>query len=118
MDDEQKITMPLGFLAGRSIPVRLALENLASEILGHAADLEDQSGQADKKENFDQAKTLYDQARLLRRYGWALWLINAQAGGGTITGDPGALADLAKMHNLVIPGGMAPQADQAKKNQP
>jgi hypothetical protein len=111
MADDEKIVMPLGFLAGRSIPVKMALENLANEILGHAADLEEQSGRADKKENFDQGKTLHDQARLLRRYGWALWLINAQAGGGVLTGDSSALADLAKTHNLVIPGSMAPRPD-------
>jgi hypothetical protein len=116
MADDKNITMPLGFLAGQNISPRLALENLASEILGHAADLEEQSSRADKTEHFDQAKTLHDQARLLRRYGWALWLINAQAGGGVVTGDPRALADLAKTYNLVIPGAwLAPKDDPAKE---
>ena len=109
--DDKRVTMPLGFLAGQNISPSLALTQLANEILGHAADLEEQSSRADKTENFDQAKILFDQARLLRRYGWALWLINGQAGGDLPTGQPDALADLAKTYGLVIPGGVAPRPE-------
>ncbi len=99
--DNQKITMPVGFLAGQSIPLDMALSHLALEMLGRAADLEERAARGDPDE-----AALLAKAAELRRYGWALWLVwlqstpNAEA--APALGSP-ELAEAAELYRLALP---------------
>lgn len=89
------ITPPLGWLAGHPVALDAALQNLSTEILAHAADLEAKPETA-------------NQAAPLRRYGWALWLIWLQLQppeqkGGVMV-NRAALAELAAEYKLTLPG--------------
>lgn len=102
-----KVLIPLGWLAGQPVTVPQAVNGLSSEILGHAADLEERN----EKDSAVGVKTLASQAYDLRRYGWALWLIHWQ----TLTPeqkaaavvDPGSLAELVTTYGLTLPPDLA-----------
>lgn len=105
MTNKNTTVMPLGWLAGREIPIEDALQHLSSEILGHAADLEELAEKArSRPKDYPQTPEVYlARAEDLRRYGWSLYLIWLQS---TVAGKPddlGELPELAARFNLSLP---------------
>lgn len=105
-----KITMPLGWLAGKAITLAEAIQGLSAEVSGHAADLEHA---ADANPRNDQADVFWykKQAETLRRYGAAAWLIHwqtltpAQKAQSKI--DPAGMLELVEKYNLKLPPDLA-----------
>lgn len=99
--------MPLGFLAGKEIALDMAINQLASELLGHAADLEETAERAKRDpKKYDQTpETMEARAADLRRYGWAAWVVWLQLA----ERDPEelkALTDVADRYKLKLPQGL------------
>lgn len=99
-----KVYMPLGWEAGRDIPLVAALQGLSSEVLGHAADLEELAERARRRpKDYPQTPEVYlSQAEDLRRYGWAIRLIWMQVAGEKPEG-LGELPELAARFKLTLP---------------
>lgn len=98
---DKKITMPLGFLAGQNIPANMAIGQLANEILGHGADCEEQARRAERSGDQAQADVYGGQASVLRRYGWALWVISQQLDDKKAAGQ--ALGEIVETYGLKVP---------------
>ena len=109
MSDEPKQTviMPLGWGSGHPLTLEKAISQLGSEMLGHAADLEEQAQRAknDPDKYNQSAITMAARAEDLRRYGWAAFILGLQARCAA-PADPGEVAsmkELAKKYNLTVP---------------
>lgn len=101
------VTLPLGWGSGSPVPLEKAISQLASEMLGHAADLEEQASRAKNEPNkyTQTAETLAARADDLRRYGWAFFILSMQANGVALA-DPGEVAsmkELAEKYKLSLP---------------
>ena len=121
---EDKIIMPMGWLAGRPLDIKFIIQMLQSEISGFAADLEHKAEQLPPlRQSYEDAKkTAADkeyaakEAKDLRRYGWALWLIYWQLltpeekKGAVI--DLEDLAGIARDYNLVLPEDLKKMIEQ------
>jgi hypothetical protein len=100
------ITMPLGDFAGQELPLFLALQTLASEMIRQATNLEAQAEKASRQpgDHIQSPETMLARAADLRRYGWAVWLIWLQV-------DPQAkayandtfLLKIARQQRLILP---------------
>lgn len=94
---------PLGWLAGKPGSISDVIQMLSNELLGHAADLEEQAARGrggDPRRAAD-----------LRRYGWALWLLRwqlltPQEKAGAVI-DRASLEGLSKEYKLTLPDDLA-----------
>ena len=107
LDSEPTVIMPLGWGSGHPETLERAVSQLASEILGHAADLEEQARRAksDPEKYNQSAETMAARADDLRRYGWAAFILGLQAR-GVAPADPGEVAsmkELAEKYKLTVP---------------
>lgn len=106
-DPKQTVIMPLGWGSGHPDTLEKAISGLASEMLGHAADLEEQARRAksDPGKYTQSPETMTARADDLRRYGWAAFILGLQAR-GTAPADPGEVAsmkELAEKYRLKLP---------------
>jgi hypothetical protein len=104
------IVMPLGDLAGQKVPMLLALQALAGEMIRQATNLEALA----EKTNFEEGnhsqspETMLARAADLRRFGWAIWLVWLQT-------DPQAkaysndrlLLEMARQQGLTLPDNLS-----------
>ena len=90
---------PLGWLAGKPGSISDVIQMLSNEILGQAADLEEQAARGRGGDP--------QRAADLRRYGWALWLLRwqlltPQEKAGAVI-DRASLEELSKEYKLTLP---------------
>jgi hypothetical protein len=109
MSDEPTVIMPLGWGSGHPLTLEKAISQLASEMLGHAANLEESARRAKNDPGkYDQTpETMAARADDLRRYGWAAFILGLQAR-GVAPADPGEVAsmkELSEKYKLMVPPG-------------
>jgi len=107
LDTEPTVIMPLGWGSGHPLTLEKAISQLGSEMLGHAADLEESARRAKNDPGkYDQTpETMAARADDLRRYGWAAFILGLQARGAA-PADPGEVAsmkELAEKYKLMVP---------------
>lgn len=113
----QKVTMPLGWLAGKEVDLPRALQDLAAEMLGHRADLREKA-----RRQPQEAEILEAHASDLERYALALWLLWWQTEEPTqreqrISGGLAGWLEIASRLSLALPAELETQArkDASKK---
>lgn len=101
---KQTITHPTGWLAGREAPAADVIEQLAIEMLGHRASLEEAAQHAEDPQRQEQSLTM---AQMIDRYATALYAIALQL--EPERWNPEAMAGLlesARQHHIALPDWM------------